>query len=641
MTDMFSVNVSAMNSALIGLQTTENNIANASTPGYNREQIVANALPSQLTGSGYVGEGVGVTSVQRVYNQFLSGQVNQQQSQSSQLDTYYSQIQQVDNMLSSSSSGVTPALQSFFNAINSVSSQPNSMAARQTMLSTAQSLTSTFQLLGQNLTNINSSINGQITTSVSTINSDAQQIATLNQSIVNAVSVSGGQPPNNLLDQRDQLIADLNKQINVNVTNQGNGSFNLTTGNGQLLVVGGTAYGLSAVKSSSDPSQLVVAAGNANGALMPIQQNTIQGGALGGLLAFRSQSLQPAQNMLGLVATGIAGTFNQQNQLGMDLNGAMSGQTNSFFADPVPVVNNNTSNAGNAVVTATITDYSKLTSSNYSLSYDGTNYTLTRLSDNTSTSSTTMPLTMDGVNIDITSGTPNKGDSFIIQPTVNGAINMSVALTDLTKIAAASPIMTNAKVTNAGTGQISAGAVNSPPPANPNLLDSVTVTFSDSTHYSVTDTTTGTALAGSTTYDPNAGATLSFNGWTAQITGSPVAKDTFTVGHNTNATSDNRNALLLANLQTKKVLQGATANYEDVYSQLVSQVGNQTNQLKVTSTAQTSLLNNTIAAQQSVSGVNLDEEAANLLRYQQAYQAAGKAMQIASTLFDTLLSIGK
>lgn len=650
MSDMFGINVSALNAAQIGLATTEHNIANANTQGYTRQQIVSAALPAQLTGSGYLGTGVDVTSVQRAYDQFLSNQVTQQQGQSSQLNTYYSQIQQINNMVADTTAGVSPALQSFFNAVNTVASSPESMPARQTMLSTAQSLSSSFQSLNQQLTSIGASINGQITTSVSSINSYAQQIASLNKNIVLAQAASGGKPPNDLLDQRDQLITQLNQEINATVVKQGDGSYNVSVGSGQLLVVGGTAYGLQTVQSKSDPSQLEVAAGTASGSVIPLQQSSIQGGNLGGLLIFRSQTLDPTVNMLGLVATGVAGTFNQQHALGQDLNGAMANKTNSFFTDPVPLVNNNAANTGTAVVSAAITDYSKLTGSDYSLSYDGTNYTLKRLSDNTVTTSATLPIAVDGVNISLTSGTPNAGDSFIIRPTINGAANISVAITDPAKIAAATPVMTNAALTNSGTATISAGAVDATYTAT-TVTPAVTLTYNSTantlTGFPATMPVTVTNNGVPTTYAAGAavtytdGATISFGGASFTIAGSPVNGDTFTIAQNSNATTDNRNALLLAGLQASNTMLGGTANYQGVYSQLVAQVGNQTRELQVTSTAQTTLLNQSIAAQQSVSGVNLDEEAANLLRYQQAYQAAGKAMQIASTLFDTLLTIGK
>jgi flagellar hook-associated protein 1 FlgK len=653
MSDVFNINISALNAAKMGLATTEHNIANASTPGYSRQQIVQSTLGAQLTGSGYIGSGTDVASIQRSYDSFLTSQVTQQQGQSAQLDSYYTQIQQINNLLADPTTGVTPALQNFFNAVNTVASSPESMPARQTMVSTAQSLASTFQSLGQQLTGIGDTINSQITQTVTTSNSYAKQIASLNQSIVNAQAASGGKPPNDLLDQRDQLVSLLNQQIQTTVVSQGDGSINVSVGSGQLLVVGGTSYTLASVKSNTDPAQLEVAAGAANGNLVRLQQNSIQGGSLGGLLAFRSESLVPMQNMLGLVATGLAGTFNQQTQLGQDLRGAMANTTNSFFADPVPMVNPNALNTGTAVISAKINDYSKLNASDYLLSYDGNSYTVSRYSDKTVTNYATLPQVIDGVTLDIASGTLAKGDSFIIRPTANGAVSLSVAVTDPAKIAASAPVMSNATLTNNGTATISPGVIDATytaatvTPAITLKYDSTTNTLSGfPATLPVTVSNNGVPAVGSpfaagTPITYNNGATISFGGASFTITGAPVNGDTFTIGQNTNSTSDNRNALLLANLQSKSTLQGGTANYEAVYSQLVSQVGNKTNELKVTSTAQANMVKQSVQAQQSVSGVNLDEEAANLLRYQQAYQAAGKAMQVASTLFDTLLAIGK
>ena len=640
--DIFGISVSALNTAQLGLATTEHNIANANTPGFNRQTIVAKARPAQLTGAGFIGQGADVVTVKRIYDQFLSNQVTQQQGQAAQLNSYYAQIQQINNMLADPKAGLSPALQGFFNAVNDVASSPESIPARQTMLSNAQSLSSRFQSLNQQLVDLNGSINGELNTSVTNIDGYAKQIAALNQSIVMAQAASGGLPPNDMLDQRDQLITQLNQEVKVNVVKQGDGSLNVSVGNGQLLVVGATAYGLQVVQSLSDPSRLDVAAGTVNN-IIRLQQSSIQGGNLGGMLAFRSQALDSTQNTLGLVAMGVAGTFNQQHQLGQDLNGALGG---NFFVQPNPVVNKSGLNTGTAVIGASVADYSALTGSDYSLRFDGgTAYTLTRLSDNNTTSLPALapPPTVDGITISVASGAPNVGDSFTIRPTVNGALSIAVAITDPARIAAAAPMRTNAAIANTGTGKFSAGTVNAPPPPNANLQNNVTVTFVDPTHYTVTDNTTATTLVGlpGTLYNPNAGATLSFNGWTAQITGAPNAGDTFTAGSNTNGKTDNRNALLLAGLQIKNTLLGGTASYQGVYSQLVSKVGSKTRELEVTSTAQNAMVQETIKAQQGVSGVNLDEEAANLLRYQRAYQAAGKAMQIANTMFDTLLTLGR
>jgi flagellar hook-associated protein 1 FlgK len=657
--DIFGISVSALNSAQIGLSTTEHNIANANTAGFNRQEIVTNARAAQLTGSGFVGQGADVGSVKRVYDAYLSSQVTQQQGTAAQLNSYYSQIQQINNMLADPTAGLSPAMQDFFNAVNVVASSPESMPARQTMLSSAQSLSSRFQSLNQQLLSLNDGVNQQITTSVDSVNSYSQQIATLNQSIVLAQAASGGKPPNDLLDQRDQIITQLNQEIKTNVTKQGDGSYNVSVGNGQLLVVGSTSYSMVAVQSLTDPGKLEVASGTASGAIVRMQQSSIQGGNLGGLLAFRNQTLDATQNSLGLVAMGLAGTFNQQHQLGQDLKGVMANSANSFFTDPVPVVNKNAANTGTANVTATVSDYAKLTGSDYSLSYDGQNFTLTRFSDNSVTSyakavapatSTTIDLTAsDGLKLSIPNGA-NAGDSFIIRPTVNGALGLTVAITDPAKIAASTPVIANASLKNAGSGKISSGVIDASFTAA-TVNPAVTLTYSSTTNtlsgfpatlpVTVTNNGVATVFAAGTPVTYTDGATLSFGGASFTLGGTLANNDTFTVTANTNATTDNRNALLLAGLQTKNTLQGGTASYQGVYSQLVSQVGNKTRELQVTSTAQTTLVNQSIQAQQAVSGVNLDEEAANLLRYQRAYQAAGKAMQIASTLFDTLLQLGR
>ena len=242
---------------------------------------------------------------------------------------------------------------------------------------------------------------------------------------------------------------------------------------------------------------------------------------------------------------------------------------------------------------------------------------------------------MDGVRLSLTSGTVAAGDEFLIRPTVNGASQIGVAIQDASLIAAAAPIRTDAPLANTGSGRISAGTVNAPPPPNPNLQQPVTLTFTSANTFDVSGA--GTGNPSGIAFTP--GVPISFNGWTVQITGSPNAGDTFSVGPNANGAADNRNALLLGALQTSNTLASGTANYQSAYGQIVSLVGNKTRELQVTSEAQAALLSQTEALQQSESGVNLDEEAANLLRYQQAYQAASKVIQTASQMFDALLEV--
>jgi flagellar hook-associated protein 1 FlgK len=465
------------------------------------------------------------------------------------------------------------------------------------------------------------------------------------------------------------------------------------------------------VQSTTDPSKIDIAYLNGN-KLSTIQQSSLQGGNLGAYLTFRDQSLEPARNALGRVAIGLADSINQQNRMGLDLNGVPG---SNLFNIASPRVDNGALNTGTAVVTGAISDVSALTASDYRLSFNGTNYSMLRLSDNAVTDlGTTLPLAaVDGVTITV-AGTMNAADSFLIRPTANAAGDLRVLTNDPAKIAAATPIRTSAALSNTGSANISSGTVNTPLPLDQNLLAPVKIVFNQPpTSYSLASTAasigadipdpvdplvtgptsvvtvsstvnmaagdpvagggfpagttilsidsdgvtfvvqmpvgeatnppapaTGQTLQiGSYAYTP--GADISYNGWTLQISGTPNAGDTFDIAQNINASGDNRNVLLMADLQVQNLLVNGTVSFQGAYSQLVGEIGAKTHELDVTSQAQTAMLAHTIASQQSISGVNLDEEAANLLRYQHAYQAAAKAMQIAETMFDALLSLGR
>lgn len=642
-TSIFGIGVTALNAAQIGITTAEHNIANASTPGFSRQQAVQTANPPQFSGAGFLGQGVNVTSIKRMYSDFLGAQVLQEQAQANQLDTYYTEIQQINNLLADTSAGLSPAIQGFFNGVNTVATTPQSQAGRQTMLSSAQTLVSRFQAWGQRMADINTGLNSQISTSVAAINGYAQQIAALNSNIVLAQGSSGGMAANDLLDQRDQLITQLNVEVKATVLKQQDGSYNVFIGNGQALVVGGNAYTLQAAQNLQDASKLDVAY-LSNGQVMRLPQNSIQGGRLGGLMTFRSQTLDATQNALGRLAVGMATTFNAQHQLGLDANGALGG---NFFNVPPPGVTPATTNAGTATIGATVSNVSALTTSDYQLIFNGgTSYSVVRMSDNVvSNFPAGLPQTVDGVTFSLTAGAAVAGDNFLIRPTAAGPLNISLAISDPNLIAAASPVRASAALTNTGTGVAGNASVNLTPvvpnPAHPttdlNLQQPVTITFNNPP---TTFNVAGVGVPAPGTNIPfTAGAAISYNGWTMQITGAPKAGDVFSVGPNPLSSADGSNALVLAGLQTKTTLANATTSYEGAYSQLVGQVGNKTRELKVTSQAQTTLVNNTIQQQQAVSGVNLDEEAANLMRFQRAYQAAGQAIKVANTMFDTLLAL--
>ena len=629
----YSIGVSALAAAQAGLLTTEHNISNVNTPGFHRQQIVQSANLTQYSGIGFLGQGSHVETVKRIYDQMLDGQLMQAQTRSSHLESYYAQIKQLDNMLADPTAGVSPALQEFFNGVHDVATSPASIPSRQAMLSGAQVMVARFQAINQRFTEIRDGVNSQVRSSVGVVNSYAQQIASLNQQIGIAQGAAGSQQPaNDLLDQRDQLIGELNQIIKVSTVKQDDGSLNVFMGNGQSLVIGAQSFTMGAAPSLEDPERVDVGV-SFGGSTILLPKGSLTGGTLGGLLAFRDETLGAAQNALGRVAIGLAQTFNDQHQLGMDLNGALGG---SFFNVATPKVIGNTSNSPASALTVNFSNVSQMTASDYRLTVGaGAVATLTRLSDAAVLfSGVALPQTVDGLTF--SAMTAVAGDSFLIKPTVNGARDISVKLTDTSSIAAAAPIKTNATLSNTGSGTISAGSVNTPPPPNANLLQPVTITFTSPTTYNVAGTGTGNPTG--VAYTP--GANITYNGWTVQISGTLAAGDSFTVGTNAGGVSDNRSALLLAGLQTKNTLAGGTTTYQGAYSQLVSLVGNKTREVEVTAKAQTNLVLQTQQAQQAMSGVNLDEEAANLMRYQQSYQAAAKMMQISTSLFDVLLGLG-
>lgn len=644
--NVLSIGQSALLAAQVGISTTGHNIANANTPGYTRQVVVQAAAQAQNTGSGFVGQGTSVSSVLRQYSEILTTQVFNGQSTTEELNAYYKNMSAIDNMLANVDAGVSPAIQDFFKKVQAAASNPGDSAARQSMLSSSQALSSRFQSIGKRLEEMNDEVNSQLSNNVTQINSYANQISKLNASIENAQSADG-QPPNDLLDQRDQLISQLSKLMKVSVVKQDGTNVNVFVGNGLPLVVGKQTYAMSTISSPSDPARLELAIQTSTGAVTPIANSSISGGSIGGLIQYR-ESLESIRSQFGMIAYAVADAFNTQHRQGLDSTGNPGG---TFFNVAGPTSSPNTNNTGNGVLSATISNLAALTGSNYKIKYDGTNYTVTRLSDSTTQSFTSLPQTVDGVNISLSSGTFASGDEYLIKPTAQAASQLTVAINSVSKIALGGPPVSSSAATgNTGSGVIGTPSVSASYSGAPlgaaftltyNSAGTTLTGFPATQAVTVTNGSTTTTFAAGAPVTYVAGATYTVGGVSFTLSGTPANGDTFTMTPNTtNNKGDNRNALKLAALQSNNLLLSGTQSFEGVLSQLVSQVGNKTNELKVTSEAETKMLDYNVAQQQSFSGVNLDEEAANLLRYQQAYQAAGKLMQIAKEMFDTLIALG-
>jgi len=546
MSSLMNSAMSGLGAAQAALNTVSNNIASYNVSGYTRQTTILSAANSTLGAGGWVGNGVTVSSVQREYNAFITNQLNAAQNQSSGLTTRYQQMSKIDDLMSDTTNSISATLQDFYASLQTLVSNAEDPAARQAVLGKAQGLVNQFKTTDQYLRDQDKQVNGAIASTVAQINNYSQQIATLNDKISKLTGVGAGASPNDLLDQRDQLVSQLNQLVGVEVNVQDGGTYNITMANGYNLVQGSNARQLAAVPSSADPSRTTVAYVDNVAGNIEIPEKLLTTGSLGGLLTFRSQDLDQTRNSLNQMAQAFADAFNKQNAQGIDANGDDGGK---FFNIGGPTTLSNTKNTGSAALDAKITDSTQVQATDYKVSFDGTSWQVTRLSDNTPVTPTVESdgsLSFDGLNVSV-SGSANKNDSFTVKPVANAIVNMSVALSDSSKIA-----------------------------------------------MGVDDDETGE--------------------------------------------SDNRNGQALLDLQNSKLV-GGNKTVNDAYASLVSDVGNKTSTLETSSTTQGNVVTQLAKQQQSISGVNLDEEYGNLQLYQQYYLANAQVMQTASTLFDALINI--
>jgi flagellar hook-associated protein 1 len=624
--DVFGISVSALQAFQQAINVTSNNIANASTPGYDVESAnLTEALP-QSNGAATVGAGVVVTGISRAYSQAAANQLNTSQSTLGQLNALQNYSSQIDNLFGTTVGGLSTSLQSFYSAFSDVANNPTSTASRQALLGQAQAVATSFQNASSELNSLNTDVNSRITADVQQINSIASSISTLNQQIVVGTAQDGNQPPNELMDQRDQLVSNLSQLVGVSTTTDPDGALNVFVGNGQPLVLQGQTTTLTTVPNQFNASQLEISTSTANGNVI---SSSITSGDLGGLLAARSQVINPALGQLGQVATALSQTVNSQQSDGLDLNGNLGA---NIFSVGTPSATSSSKNtdAVTAGVSVNANGLGALTGDSYILSFQGGAPSLTDTTTGASVTPTgagtaASPYVANGVSI-VLSGAPAASDQFLIQPTATAASNIHVVMTNPSQIAAAGAVVTAAAGTNSGAATISSGTVLDS--ANPNLLAPVTIAFTSPTSYTING---GAANA------YTSGGNIDVNGWQVQISGAPAGGDSFTVTSNAGGTGDNRNALAAANQQNVGVLNNGTTSVTAGVSALITGLGSQAQQINTAQTAQAAVNAQALSSVQSTSGVNLDEEAASLLQWQQAYQAAAQALTIGTSLFTTLI----
>jgi flagellar hook-associated protein 1 FlgK len=642
---LFSIGVSALTANYAALQTTSNNISNANVAGYSRESVQVATAPSQFTGAGYVGSGVDVTTISRAYNSYLTSNAATAQSLSSMDSTSLTQLQSLQNSFQIGSGSLGDSVNQLFSSISAMVSNPGDLPTRQVVLGQASALASNFNAAGSALQGIQSDINQQMTSTVSEVNGLAQNIASLNTQIAQATAL--GQPPNQLLDQRDQQISQLSSDIQVSRVNNADGTVSLFIGGGQTLVLGSNATALSVVQDPSNPSRSALAVGTGSSA-RALNSASLGGGSIAGLLNFQNNNLAQGIDQVGQLAASVAGALNQAQAQGLTLQSPL-GQTvgSPMFSIGAPQAISNANNAKDPVtgsplgsVSLTVTDPSALQASDYTLTQNASsgNWQLTRLSDNTVTTVTNGSV-VDGMQISINNAQP--GDSFLLQPVAQAATGLTALLKNPAALAAASPLVASTASTNKGTASITSLQVASATLPTPGATSTITFTDGSGDYTWQLQDANGNSLgSGSGTWQ--AGQSIptppqDINGFTLQLSGAPATGDVITVAPTpaSAVATNNGNATNMLALQNTNLVAGQTPT--NAWAQAVSVVGVQVQNAQAASNLSTAAATQAATAQSSVSGVNMDEEASNLIQYQQSYQAAAKILQVAQAVFATLL----
>jgi len=635
MADLLGIATSGLGAIQQALSTAGHNIANVNTEGYSKQVADFSTLPAQRIGNSFLGSGVEVGSIRRSYDSFVVDELRTRSSKLGLATAYEAMASSVDSLVGDSDNGLAPALEGFFNAMQGVASDPSSLSARQILLSDAEILSDRFTQLNASLLSFEREANNRITSAVGEINGLANNLAELNSNIV--LAQSSGASPNDLLDQRDSLLMQLSEKVGIISLEQTDGAVNVFLGKGQPLVIGGEAQNLVVTDSTLYPGRLEIGVARPGG-FTDIISDQISGGELQGVLDFRSRILDPALSELGRVALGMTELVNAQHQLGVDLNGQLGGD---FFSPISTSVLDSSANTGSATVSLSIDSASDLEASDYLMVYDGAQWDLTRTSDGVS-SSGAGPFSLDGITVSI-AGTPAAGDSYLLRPVYGAADGFGLQLIAPDQLAAAAPVLSSLALSNTGSADIADLKVTST--TGLPLAGDITLTYNpDALGAGIPGYDVSGGPGGTIAFNPateSGGKSVAFSGsgdLNFTLSGIPNSGDVITLSANSGAPGDNRNALLLAGMQSERLLNGSSSTFGEAYSGMIGGVGVSTRQAQANLQAEDSLMDSAVAARERVSGVNLEQEAAELVRLQQAYQAAAQLVAITDTLFQTLLN---
>lgn len=699
MAGILNIGVSGLNAARAALNVTSQNISNVNTDGYHRKALVQSAMYPQNLGYGFPGQGVELNDVQRIYDRFLDKQVQTATASNSYYETQFSYMKQLDDVIANSTNGISPRLQQFFSSVQTLTSDPSSIPSRQAMIDQMSSLVNTMKSADDRMEELRLGINTEIKSSVTAINGIAQQIADLNKQITMLWRNDGVQLPNDLIDQRDQAVTELNKYINATMVPLGDGTVNVYIGKGQSLVLGNDPALLRSDYSNQPGMEQELVVYYQSGAPFEIPSDLLSGGSMGGALEMR-KTLDDTQKRIGQMAMEMVDRFNRQNTQGVDLNGdpgtdlfelrfnfppvnpptpdysaktdaekleiqqryavralsLLQTDPNKIAAASAIVFDRNasfngalpTKLAGSAAIsqistTAPFTPATAVPAMPIQIRFDGTNYSIT---DNTGAahvpplSLTRIPGVSGGfkvvdqsgapMGIQFTvSGTPAANDTFVIANRTPGALLEKGENTNLLEMAKLQSLATVADLP-------ASGKVNGIGPGTPPVLNfTINVQDPDVAADKKAQLDFVSKLPITMGFDGTNFTNLP-NGYTIVPAGSTYSLQD--ASSRTLMTFTAPAALGAANAgQTFTFPAPAASNFQATFGQMVTVVGSKTNEVKAIGAAQKVTLEQVTMARERVSGVNLDEEAANLIKFQQAYQASSKVIQIGQGLFDSVL----
>ncbi|HVL56968.1 MAG TPA: flagellar hook-associated protein FlgK [Burkholderiaceae bacterium] len=624
MTDLLRLGTSALNAAYAQLQTTGHNIANAATPGYSRREVVLQDAGVSPGAGGFFGRGVDVANVRRVYDQFLARESIANDAAAAQDRARSAQLDRLNALFADPATGVGAAFDELVGAFGDVAARPNDASVRTVALARADAFANRVRSVDQRMSELAAGVNSQMQNDVRRANDALAALAALNRQLG---EVRGsGREPSDLLDRRDQLLAELNGVLRAPSHIADDGTVTVQTVRGEPLLVGTNANRLLLAVDPMQPEKLQVALElpGAAGGRVEIDAAALGGGTLAGLVAFRDQDLASARARLGQLAGAVADAVNRQQSVGLDARGAPGAP---MFSSAFPQATASPANAGAATLSVELADGAQLRATDYRVSFDGSQYTVMRTADGSSAVYATLPQTVDGLTLQL-AGAPQAGDEFFVRAASGFAAALRAVPMSPEAIATAMPITVTKDAASPG-GATAALRIDT---VGPGTTAPVTITFTGAATFDVSGDGTGnpTGIA----YVP--GMTVSFNGWTATLSGAPAAGDTLRIVPTAEPGADNRNARLLQGLGTARLVDGGSVI--DRYAELIGDLGSRAQSVSSAASMSQRIAEDSHRLRSEISGVNLDEEAARLLQYQQAYQAAAKVIRMANDLFETLLA---